>query len=96
MARQITTAQLVALRLGRLNEQGRMQGAQASLAKWHNVRTALDVARDCRDMLGAAGITTEHVTIRHLLNLESLSTYEGTEAVHALVVGKALTGVGAF
>lgn len=96
MARHITTAQLVALRLGRLNEQGRMQPAQASLAKWHNVRTALDVARDCRDMLGAAGITTEHVTIRHLLNLESLSTYEGTESVHALVVGKALTGVGAF
>jgi glutaryl-CoA dehydrogenase len=96
MARQITTAQLIALRLGRLNEQGRMQPAQASLAKWHNVRVALDVARDCRDMLGAAGITTEHVTIRHLLNLESLCTYEGTEAVHALVVGKALAGVAAF
>jgi glutaryl-CoA dehydrogenase len=96
MARQIATAQLVALRLGRLNELGRMQPAQASLAKWHNVRTALDVARDCRDMLGAAGITTEHATIRHMLNLESLSTYEGTEAVHALVVGRALTGAGAF
>jgi glutaryl-CoA dehydrogenase len=96
MAREITCAQLLALRLGRLNEQGLMQPAQASLAKWNNVRAALAVARDCRDMLAAAGITTDFATIRHLLNLESLATYEGTEAVHQLVVGKALTGVGAF
>jgi glutaryl-CoA dehydrogenase len=96
MARHITSAQLLALRLGRLNEQGGMQPAQASLAKWNNVRVALDVARDCRDMLGGAGITTEFSVIRHLLNLESLSTYEGTETVHALVIGKALTGLNAF
>jgi glutaryl-CoA dehydrogenase len=96
MARHITSAQLLALRLGRLNEQGRMQPAQASLAKWNNVRMALDVARDCRDMLGGAGITTEFNTIRHMLNLESSSTYEGTETVHALVVGKELTGASAF
>jgi glutaryl-CoA dehydrogenase len=96
MARQITIAQLLALRLGRLNEQGAMKPAQASLAKWNNVRAALEVARDCRDMLGGAGITTDFATIRHLLNLESLSTYEGTETVHALVVGRALTGVSAF
>jgi glutaryl-CoA dehydrogenase len=96
MARRITGAQLIALQLGRLNEQGRMHPAQASLAKWNNVRMALEVARDCRDMLGGAGITTEFGTIRHMLNLESLSTYEGTESVHALVVGKALTGHSAF
>ena len=96
MARHVTGAQLLALRLGRLNEQGRMQPAQASLAKWNNVRVALDVARDCRDMLGGAGITTDFSTIRHMLNLETLSTYEGTETVHALVIGKALTGLNAF
>ncbi len=96
MARQITTAQLLALRLGRLNEQGAMQSMHASLAKWNNVRMALDVARDCRDMLGGAGITMDFHTIRHMLNLESLATYEGTEAVHALVVGKALTGHSSF
>ena len=60
------------------------------------MRVALDVARDCRDMLGGSGITAEHATIRHMLNLESLITYEGTEAVHELVVGKALTGTSAF
>ena len=96
MARHITGAQLLALRLGRLNDAGRMDPAQASLAKWNNVRVALDVARDCRDMLGGSGITAEHVTIRHMLNLESLITYEGTELVHELVVGKALTGKSAF
>jgi glutaryl-CoA dehydrogenase len=96
MARRITTAQLLALRLGRLNEVKAMRPVQASLAKWNNVRMALDVARDCRDMLGAAGITAEHVAIRHMLNLESVITYEGTETVHALVVGKELTGVAAF
>jgi glutaryl-CoA dehydrogenase len=96
MARQISSAQLLALRLGRLNEEGRMHPAQASMAKWNNVRMALGVARDCRDMLGAAGVTSEFHTIRHMLNLESLSTYEGTESVHELVVGRTLTGVGAF
>ena len=96
MAREITCAQLLALRLGRLNEQGLMKPAQASLAKWNNVRAALAVARDSRDLLAAAGITTEFATIRHLLNLESLATYEGTETVHQLVVGQALTGVNAF
>jgi glutaryl-CoA dehydrogenase len=96
MARQITAAQLLALRLGRLNEAKTMQPVQASLAKWNNVRMALEVARDCRDMLGAAGITAEHVAIRHMLNLESVITYEGTETVHELVVGKELTGVAAF
>jgi glutaryl-CoA dehydrogenase len=96
IARRITSAQLLALRLGRLNEANEMRPVQASLAKWNNVRMALEVARDCRDMLGGAGITAEHVTIRHMLNLESLITYEGSETVHELVVGKELTGVSAF
>lgn len=96
MARRIATAQLLAHRLGELKDQGALTSTQISLGKWNNVRAALDIARECRDLLGAAGITTEHAAIRHMLNLESVNTYEGTEAVHALVVGKALTGHAAF
>lgn len=96
MARRITTAQLLALRLGRLKDAGRLQPAQISLAKWNNVRMALDVARDCRDMLGGAGISAEYVPVRHMMNLESVITYEGTESVHQLVIGKELTGCSAF
>ncbi|MCP3037896.1 acyl-CoA dehydrogenase family protein [Xanthomonas euvesicatoria pv. allii] len=96
MARRISTAQLLALQLGRLKDAGTLQPEQVSLAKWNNCRMALDVARECRDLLGAAGITTEHVAIRHALNLESVITYEGTETVHQLVVGRALTGLNAF
>lgn len=96
MARRISTAQLLALQLGRLKEAGTLQPEQVSLAKWNNCRMALDVARECRDLLGAAGITTEHVAIRHALNLESVITCEGTETVHQLVVGRALTGLNAF
>ena len=96
MARKITTAQLLALRLGRLKDQGLLQPTQISIAKWNNVRMAIDIARDCRDLLGGAGITTEHTAIRHALNLESVITYEGTETVHQLVVGRELTGKNAF
>ena len=96
MARRLTSAQLLALRLGQLKDGGAASNAQISLAKWNNVRMALDIARDCRDLLGAAGITAEHVAIRHMLNLESVNTYEGTESIHALVVGRALTGHAAF
>ncbi len=96
MARRISTAQLLAFQLGRLKEAGTLQPEQISLAKWNNCRMALDVARQCRDLLGAAGITTDHVAIRHALNLESVITYEGTETVHQLVVGRALTGLNAF
>jgi glutaryl-CoA dehydrogenase len=96
MARRITTAQLLSLRLGRLKDQGRMAPAQVSIAKWNNCRMALDIARDARDILGGSGISAEHVPIRHMLNLESVITYEGTETVHQLVVGKELTGVNAF
>jgi glutaryl-CoA dehydrogenase len=96
MSRRITTAQLLSLQLGRLKDSGDMHHAQVSMAKWNNVRMALDVARDARDMLGAAGITVEHSAIRHMLNLESVMTYEGTETIHELVVGGTLTGKSAF
>ena len=96
MARRITTAQLLAVQLGRLKDAGKMESTQVSLAKWNNVRMALDIARDCRDMLGGSGISVEFSPIRHMLNLESVITYEGTESVHQLVVGKALTGESAF
>jgi glutaryl-CoA dehydrogenase len=96
MARQITTAQLLSLRLGRIKDSGQLSPTQVSLAKWNNCRAALDIARDARDILGGAGISAEYVPIRHMLNLESVITYEGTETVHQLVVGKELTGVNAF
>ncbi|MEJ7746445.1 MAG: acyl-CoA dehydrogenase family protein, partial [Luteimonas sp.] len=96
MARRITMAQLLSLQLGRLKDAGNMQPTQVSLAKWNNCRMAIDIARDCRDLLGGAGITTEHAAIRHALNLESVITYEGTETVHQLVVGRELTGINAF
>lgn len=94
--RKLTAAQLVAWRLAKLKEQGLAHNSQVSLAKWNNVRTALDIARDCRDMLGAAGITLDHVPMRHMLNLETVITYEGTESIHELIVGRALTGQSAF
>jgi len=96
MARRITTAQLLSLQLGRLKDKGELQPPQVSLAKWNNVRMALDIARDARDMLGGAGISAEYVPIRHMLNLESVITYEGTETVHQLTIGRELTGVSAF
>ncbi|WP_303748327.1 acyl-CoA dehydrogenase family protein [Stenotrophomonas pigmentata] len=96
MARRITAGQLLVLQLGRLKDAGQMQPQQVSLAKWNNCRLAIDIARECRDLLGGAGITTEHGAIRHALNLESVITYEGTETVHQLVIGRELTGINAF
>jgi glutaryl-CoA dehydrogenase len=96
MARQITAAQLLALQLGRLKEAGTLTPAQVSLAKWNNCRIALDIARDARDLLGGAGISAEYVPIRHMLNLESVITYEGTETIHQLTIGRELTGINAF
>ncbi|HXE79002.1 MAG TPA: acyl-CoA dehydrogenase family protein [Rhodanobacter sp.] len=96
MARRITTAQLLSLQLGRMKDAGTLRPTQVSLAKWNNCRMAIDVARECRDILGGAGITTEHSAIRHALNLESVITYEGTQTVHELVVGRELTGINAF
>jgi len=96
MSRKITSAQLMSLRLGRIKDKGELSPTQVSMAKWNNCRSAIDIARDARDILGGAGISAEYVPIRHMLNLESVITYEGTETVHQLVVGKELTGVNAF
>ncbi len=96
MSRRITTAQLLSLQLGRLKDLGKLQPAQVSMAKWNNVRMALDISRDARDLLGGGGITVDYSPIRHMLNLESVVTYEGTETVHELVVGRELTGLNAF
>lgn len=96
MSRKITTSQLLSLQLGRLKDAGSMVPTQVSMAKWHNTRAAIEVARDARDILGGAGISVEYVPIRHALNLESVITYEGTETVHQLTVGRALTGINAF
>jgi glutaryl-CoA dehydrogenase len=96
MSRKITTSQLLSLQLGRLKDAGNMVPTQVSMAKWHNTRAAIEVARDARDILGGAGISVEYVPIRHALNLESVITYEGTETVHQLTVGRALTGISAF
>jgi glutaryl-CoA dehydrogenase len=96
MARKITTAQLLSLQLGRLKDAGTMSPSHVSLAKWNNCRMALDIARDARDILGGSGISAEYVPIRHALNLESVITYEGTETIHQLTIGRELTGINAF
>jgi glutaryl-CoA dehydrogenase len=97
MSRRITTAQLLALQLGRLKDQGKLHPAHVSMAKWNNVRMGLDVAREARDILGAGGISIEYSPIRHMLNLESVITYEGTETIHELAVGREICGgVNAF
>lgn len=96
MSRRITTAQLLSLRLGRIKDKGDLSPTQVSLAKWNNCRAAIDIARDARDILGGSGISAEYVPIRHMLNLESVITYEGTETIHQLAVGRELTGVNAF
>jgi glutaryl-CoA dehydrogenase len=96
MAQEITKAQLLALRLTRLIEMGSARPAQISLAKRNNVWMALECARKARDILGAAGITDRYSVIRHLMNLESVSTYEGTHDIHTLIVGRDITGIEAF
>ena len=96
MVQEITKAQLLALRLTRMMETGSARAAQISLAKRNNVRMALECARMTRDMLGAAGITDRYPVIRHLMNLESVSTYEGTHDIHTLIIGRDITGIDAF
>jgi len=96
MAQEITKAQLLALRLTRLMEAGSARSAQISLAKRNNVWMALRCARKARDILGAAGITDRYSVIRHLMNLETVSTYEGTHDIHTLIVGRDITGIDAF
>ncbi|HTU00447.1 MAG TPA: acyl-CoA dehydrogenase family protein [Candidatus Sulfotelmatobacter sp.] len=95
MLTEITKAQLLCLQLGRLKDAGRLRHAQVSLAKRNNVAVALDIARAARDILGANGIMDEYPVIRHLLNLESVYTYEGTHDIHTLIVGRDITGISA-
>jgi len=92
----VANAGLTAIRLGRLKDQHRITPEQVSHGKLANVRVALEVARTARGMLGAAGITLDHSVMRHMSNLETVSTYEGTEEMHALSIGRALTGIPAF
>src|SRR5881296_2318087 len=96
MVQEITKAQLLALRLTRMLEAGTARPEQISLAKRNNVWIALQCARSARDILGAVGITDSYSVIRHLMNLESVYTYEGTHDIHTLVVGQDITGINAF
>jgi len=96
MVQEITKAQLLALRLTRMMETGSARPAQISLAKRNNVRVALECARKARDVLGAVGITDRYSVIRHLMNLESVYTYEGTHDIHTLAIGRDITGLDAF
>ena len=96
MVAEITKAQLLCLRLGRLKEAGKLTAGQISLAKRNNVAVARDIARDARDILGANGVTTDYQCGRHMLNLESVYTYEGTHDIHTLVVGQDITGYASF
>jgi glutaryl-CoA dehydrogenase len=96
MITEITKAQLLVLQLGRLKDQGRVRAQQVSMAKMNNVAMALETARLGRDILGAAGIIDEHPVIRHMMNLETVKTYEGTHDIHALIIGRDITGLDAF
>ncbi|MFE7173779.1 acyl-CoA dehydrogenase family protein [Streptomyces sp. NPDC057616] len=96
MALELDKGMLLALRLGRLKDEGRITPEQVSVGKLNNVREAIEIARQCRTLLGANGITLEYPVLRHANNLESVLTYEGTSEVHSLVIGKALTGEAAF
>jgi glutaryl-CoA dehydrogenase len=96
MVSEITKAQLLALRLMRLKEKKQMTPVQVSLAKRNNVFHALEIARMARDILGANGIMFEYPIGRHMLNLETVSTYEGTHDMHTLIIGQHITGISAF
>jgi glutaryl-CoA dehydrogenase len=96
MAVQLNEGMLLALHLGRLKDEGSIRPEQISMGKLNNVREALEIARTARTILGASGITLEYPVIRHMNNLESVLTYEGTSEIHTLIVGHALTGLRAF
>jgi len=96
MLADLQKAQLLALHLGRLKEAGKITPEQVSLGKMCNVRTAIDIARQARTILGANGVTLEYPVIRHANNLESVLTYEGTEEIHTLALGQAITGISAY
>ena len=96
MLTDLTCAQLLCLQLGRMMAKDEVHYTQISMAKRNNVRVALDIARKARDILGASGISVEYSTIRHMLNLESVYTYEGTDSIHTLILGKKITGLDAI
>jgi len=96
MALALNTGTLLAYHLGRMREQGRLRPQQVSIGKLNNTRAALDIARTARGIHGANGITLEYPIMRHMTNLESVITYEGTEEVHTLVIGETITGLRAF
>jgi len=96
MLTEITKAQLLCVQLGRMKERGTATPAQVSLAKRNNCEIALSIAREARDILGANGITAEYPVMRHMCNLESVYTYEGTHNIHTLVLGEAVTGLSAY
>jgi len=96
MLTQITNMQLQAMELSRLKTEGKIRPSHISMIKRHNARAALEIARNCRDILGGNGVTLEYPIMRHMLNLETVSTYEGTHDVHTLVLGQEITGIPAF
>jgi glutaryl-CoA dehydrogenase len=96
MATELTKAQLLALRVGRLKDEGKITPPMISMLKMNNVKVALDIARTARDILGANGILDEYCCMRHMNNLESVFTYEGTHDIHMLVIGETLTGIPAY
>jgi len=96
MVTEITKMQLLCLQLGRMKDQGKAHPAQVSLAKRNNCYHALEIARACREILGANGISDDYVSMRHAANLESVKTYEGTHEIHTLILGQAVTGISAF
>src|SRR6266567_1777464 len=96
MITEITKAQMLALQMGRLKDQGKLKPHHVSMGKMNNVNIALECARSARDILGANGISDEYPIIRHMLNLESVKTYEGTHDIHNLIIGEAVTGIAAY
>jgi glutaryl-CoA dehydrogenase len=96
MVVELGKGQLLALHLGRMKDEGRLTPEQVSFGKMNNVREALKIAREARGILGANGITLEYPVVRHMNNLESVYTYEGTNEIHTLVLGEAVTGLRAF
>ena len=96
MITKITKAQLLAWRLGVLRDQGKATTAQISMAKRNNVNMAIEIAREARQVLGGMGITGEYSIMRHMMNLESVITYEGTHDIHLLITGNDITGLQAF
>jgi glutaryl-CoA dehydrogenase len=96
MVTEIVKAQLLSLHLGRLKDAGTFTPTQVSIAKRNNVNMATDIAREARRLLGANGILAEYASMRHMANLESVYTYEGTHDIHTLIIGQAVTGLAAF